>query len=510
MRADISSRIRRVLVANRGEIAVRVLRACREAGLGTAAVYSEADRGSPHVGLAERAALIGPAPARESYLDGARILDAARRLEADAIHPGYGFLAENADFAQAVTDAGLAWIGPPPPAIRTMGEKTAARRAMEAAGVPLVPGTLAPVEGLEEARRAAAATGYPVLLKAAAGGGGKGMRVVEKEAALEGAFRAAASEARSSFGDPAVYIEKYLVSARHVEIQVMAGADGRAVHLGERECSLQRRHQKIVEECPAPGLSAELRETMGAVAVRAAEAVGYAGAGTVEFLLTDDGGFHFLEMNTRLQVEHPVTEMVTGLDLVRLQLAVAAGEPLGFRQEDVRWTGHAIECRVTAEEAESGFLPATGTVRDYREPGGPGVRFDSGIAAGVPVTAWYDPLLAKCIVWGRTRDEALARAARAIEETHIIGVTTNLGFLRALLDDPDVREGRFDTRWLERNAPRVVEEAGRRRAAGEPLAAALAALEAHAGARPERRDGGERADGSPTSRWRAAGRFVWY
>ena len=506
MRLSAKAAIRCVLVANRGEIAVRVIRACQEAGVGTAAVYSSADARSPHVWLADRAVEIGPPPARASYLDVGRLLDAARRLEADAVHPGYGFLAENADFAEAVLGAGLAWIGPPPEAIRAMGEKTAARRAMEAAGVPVVPGSLEPLPDLAAARAAALSAGYPVLLKAAAGGGGKGMRIVLTEEELATAFRGAASEAQSAFGDPAVYLESYLPSARHVEIQVMADARGRVVHLGERECSLQRRHQKILEEAPAPGLAPETRAAMGEVAVRAAAAVDYVGAGTVEFLLAPDGRFWFLEMNTRLQVEHPVTEMVTGLDLVRLQLAVAAGEPLPFSQEQVAWTGHAIECRITAEDAERGFLPATGTVEGYREPAGPGIRFDSGIAEGVPVTPYYDALLAKCIAWGATRDEALARMARALAETEIDGVTTNLAFLRALLEEPTVREGRVDTLSLEALADHIRHRMASRRADDEPLAAALAALSLHtrAAAAPPRR--GPDAGG----RWRAAARFVWH
>ncbi|MFN2422124.1 MAG: acetyl/propionyl/methylcrotonyl-CoA carboxylase subunit alpha [Gemmatimonadota bacterium] len=506
MRSAPSSPIRRVLIANRGEIAVRIIRACHDSGIEAVAIHSTADRRSPHVWLADRALEIGPAPASESYLDVERVLDAARRSDADAIHPGYGFLAENDDFATAVQAAGLVWIGPPPDAMRTMGEKTAARRAMQAAGVPVTPGTLEPATSLEALKAAADSAGYPVLLKAAAGGGGKGMRVVRSAEELPGALRAAASEARNAFGDPAVYLEKYVPSARHVEIQVMADGQGRAVHLGERECSLQRRHQKILEESPAPGLGPETRQAMGEVAVRAAHAVGYVGAGTVEFLLAADGTFWFLEMNTRLQVEHPVTEMVTGFDLVRLQLAIADGAALPFEQEDVAWNGHAIECRIAAEDAESGFLPATGEVVRYREPAGPGVRFDSGIAEGLPVTPYYDPLLAKCITWGATREDALARMERALAETEIGGVTTNLPFLRALLDDPGVRSGRVDTRYLEAHADRIRARIVERRADDEPLAAALASLARHAGAgRPHRIAPVQRG-----SRWRAASRFVWY
>ncbi|CAN5243121.1 acetyl-CoA carboxylase biotin carboxylase subunit [soil metagenome] len=499
--------VRCVLVANRGEIAVRVLRACRHADLATATVFSEADRRSPHVWLADRAREIGPAPARDSYLSVEGILDAASRLGADAVHPGYGFLAEDADFAAAVEGAGLTWIGPPPEAIRAMGEKTAARRAMEAAGVPVIPGTVAALPDATAAAEAARAIGYPVLLKAAAGGGGRGMRVVGSESELPAAFQAAAREAAGAFGDPAVYLEKYLPEARHIEIQVVADDTGRTIHLGERECSLQRRHQKVLEEAPAPGLPEETRTEMGEVAVRAAQSVGYVGAGTVEFLLADDGAFYFLEMNTRIQVEHPVTEMVTGLDLVALQLSVAAGEPLPLTQEDVFFRGHAIECRLTAENPAAGFLPATGGIDRYHEPGGPGIRFDSGIEAGVQVTPHYDPLLAKCITWGRTRDEALARARAALDETVIGGVTTNLAFQRALLDEPVVQLGRVHTRTLEERAGDILAGMATRRGGGEPLAAALAAWRAHtAGRRPaEHRDSAARGTG-----WRAPTPWVWY
>ncbi|HUP01609.1 MAG TPA: acetyl-CoA carboxylase biotin carboxylase subunit [Gemmatimonadota bacterium] len=499
---------RRVLVANRGEIAVRILRGCRQAGLSTAAVYSAADRGSPHVRLADRAVEIGPAPARESYLRGERVLDAARRLEADAIHPGYGFLAESAAFAAAVEDAGLVWIGPPPEAIRAMGEKTAARRAMEAAGVVVVPGSTEVLADVPAAIAAAGRTGYPVLLKAAAGGGGTGMRVVRSERELEAAFQAATREAAGAFGDPALYLEKVIDEARHVEIQIVADTRGGTIHLGERECSLQRRHQKVLEEAPAPGLPPSIRARMGEVAIRAARAVGYVGAGTIEFLLAPDGTFHFLEMNTRIQVEHPVTEMVTGLDLVALQLSAAAGEPLPVGQEDVELAGHAVECRIAAEDPAAGFLPSTGTVTRYREPGGPGVRFDSGIAAGVTVGPHYDSLLAKLVVHGRTRNEALARARAALDETEIGGLTTNLSFQRALLDDPPVAAGRVHTRTLEARAGEILERMTGRRRSDEPLAAALAAWRADsdraAALAPPEPGRGDR------SGWREAGRWVWY
>jgi len=505
--ADIGARpFASVLVANRGEIALRVLRGCRDAGLATVAVFSDPDEAAPHVAYADRAFRLGPAPSSESYLAIDRVLEAADRTGADAIHPGYGFLAENAAFAEAVVSAGSTWIGPPPGAIRTMGEKTAARRAMEAAGVPVIPGTLDPVSDLETARAEAGRAGYPVLLKAAAGGGGKGMRVVRSADGIERAFDAARREAMRAFGDPAVYVERYLPRARHVEIQVVADVEGRTIHLGERECSLQRRHQKILEEAPAPGVDTSIREEMGAVAVRAARAVGYVGVGTVEFLLAPDGSFYFLEMNTRLQVEHPVTEAVTGHDLVGLQLAVAAGRPLPITQKEVRLRGHAIECRITAEDPAAGFLPATGTVERYREPAGPGVRFDSGIARGLPVTTHYDPLLAKLVVWGSTREEALDRAARALDETRIVGVETNLAFQRALIDDPAVRSAEIHTTWLEENAPGIVARAEAARAPDEPLAAALAAW----GSGSSR----DRTVPSPTvrppsSRWRHESPFVW-
>jgi len=482
----VGSALRRVLVANRGEIAVRVIRACRRLGVESAAVFSEADRDAPHVALADRAAGIGPAPARESYLSIDRILDAGRRLGVDAVHPGYGFLAENAAFAEAVRNEGWAWIGPSPAAIRAMGEKTEARRAMQAAGVPVVPGVAEPLASLEEARARAAEVGYPVLLKAAAGGGGRGMRRVEDEAGLEGALRAARNEAGSAFGDPAVYLEKYITEARHVEIQVFADREGRTIHMGERECSIQRRHQKVLEESPAPGLDPAIRARMGEEAVRAARAVSYEGAGTVEFLLAPDGEFWFLEMNTRIQVEHPVTEMVTGIDLVALQLRVAAGEPLLLTQEAVRLRGHAVECRIVAEDPAAGFQPATGTVTAFRTPGGPGVRFDSGIETGSRITPHYDPLLAKCVTWGRTRDEALDRMRAALAETTIGGVVTNLPLQRALVDHPDVRAARVHTRWLERRLDEILARMAEARRPGEPLAAALAAWTAHTGVRPVR------------------------
>ncbi len=502
--------LRRVLIANRGEIAVRVIRACHAAGLETVAVFSEVDRRSPHVWLADRAIEIGPAVAVDSYLSAERILDAADRSEADAVHPGYGFLAENASFAEAVEAAGLTWVGPPPRSIRIMGEKTSARRLMAAAEVPVIPGSLEPIDDLSAANVEANRIGYPVLLKAAAGGGGKGMRVVETETDLEPALAAASREAASAFGDAHVYMEKYLPEARHIEIQVLADATGHTIHLGERECSLQRRHQKVIEEAPAPGLSEERREHMGRVAIAAAQAVDYVGAGTVEFLMAPTDEFYFLEMNTRIQVEHPVTEMVTGVDLVGLQLAVAAGGALPLSQAEVELRGHAIECRIAAEDALGGFLPATGTVTSYREPGGPGVRFDSGIQAGVEITPHYDPLLAKCVGWGRTRSEALSRVDRALAATVIGGLTTNLGFLRALLADPMVVKGQVTTRTLESHAQAIVARMTDEAKSEEPLAAALAAWRKDTLSAAPRMSRAIAAASDGRAKWRAGQSWVWY
>ncbi len=440
--------LNKVLVANRGEIAVRVIRACHELGVPTVAVYSEADREALHVRNAVEAYAIGPAPSRDSYLRADRILEVARRSGADAIHPGYGFLSENADFAQAVLDAGLVWVGPPPEAIRVMGSKTESRARMKAAGVPVVPGTTEPLRDEAEALRVAEEIGYPVMLKAAAGGGGKGMRRVDGPGELAEALRRARSEAASSFGDDAVYIEKLVIDPRHVEVQVLCDAHGGAVHLFERDCSIQRRHQKVVEETPCPVLPPETREAMTAVALRAARAVGYVGAGTVEFLLGADGSFYFLEMNTRLQVEHPITEMVTGIDLVAAQLRIAAGEPLWFGQDDIRQVGHAIECRIYAEDAAHGWAPSPGRIEGYREPGGPWVRVDSGVYQGAEVPLHYDPMIAKLIVWGRDRDEAIRRSLRALLEYRVRGIHTTIPFFREVLADPDFRAGRYDTGFL--------------------------------------------------------------
>jgi acetyl-CoA/propionyl-CoA carboxylase, biotin carboxylase, biotin carboxyl carrier protein len=433
--ADMTG-FRKVLVANRGEIAIRVFRTLRELGIGAVGVYSEADRGSLHVAAADEAYLLGPGSPAESYLHQERVLEAAGKAGADAVHPGYGFLAENAAFARAVEAAGLAWIGPPPAAIEAMGSKVTARRLMQAAGVPVIPGTTDPVESVAEILALGEEHGWPLAIKASAGGGGKGLKVVRTPEEAERSLAAAQREGESYFADATVYVERFLEDPRHVEVQVLADAHGNIVHLGERDCTIQRRHQKLVEETPSPAVDPALRERIGAIAVDAARAVGYRGAGTIEGLLDRDGNYFFLEMNTRIQVEHTVTEMVTGIDLVREQVLVAAGEPLSFRQEDVRFSGHAIECRINAEDAAGGFLPAPGTITAYREPAGPGVRVDSGVAAGSEVVGLYDPLVAKLVVWDTDRERARRRMLRALDEYAIEGVATLVGFHRALLEHP--------------------------------------------------------------------------
>jgi acetyl-CoA/propionyl-CoA carboxylase biotin carboxyl carrier protein len=424
----------KVLVANRGEIAIRIFRTLRELGIATVAVYSEADRSSLHVRFADEAFLVGPGPPAESYLSQDRILEAAMRAGAEAIHPGYGFLAENATFARACAEAGLVWIGPPPEAMELMGSKVASRETMRAAGVPIIPGTTEPVESADEVRRLGDELGWPITIKASAGGGGKGLKVVASLEEVERAFEAARREGQAYFSDPAVYVERYLDDPRHVEVQVLADEHGAVIHLGERDCTIQRRHQKLVEETPSPAIDSELRAEIGRIAVEAARAVGYRSAGTIEGLLSRDGEYFFLEMNTRIQVEHTVTELVTGLDLVREQVLIAAGEPLWLRQEDVRLNGHAIECRINAEDPSNGFLPAPGRITSYREPGGPGVRVDSGVQAGSEVVGLYDPLVAKLCVHGVDREHARERMLRALSEFEIGGVMTLVGFHRALLE----------------------------------------------------------------------------
>jgi acetyl-CoA/propionyl-CoA carboxylase biotin carboxyl carrier protein len=426
----------KVLVANRGEIAVRVFRTLRELGVGTVAVYSAPDRGAPHVEYADEAYLVGEGAPSESYLNADAILDAARRAGAEAIHPGYGFLAENAAFARSVEDAGLVWIGPPAAAIEAMGSKVEARRRMQAAGVPIIPGATDPAESVEDVLRLGDELGWPIAIKASAGGGGKGLKVVRDPEEAERAYESARREGEAYFSDPAVYVERYLEDPRHVEVQVLADAHGNAVHLGERDCTIQRRHQKLVEETPSPAVDAALRERIGTIAKDAARAVGYRGAGTIEGLLSPDGEYFFLEMNTRIQVEHTVTELVTGLDLVREQVLIAAGEPLSLAQEDVRFTGHAIECRINAEDVRHGFRPAPGLVTAYREPAGPGVRVDSGVGAGSEISTLYDPLVAKLVVHGTDREHARRRMLRALDEFVVEGVTTLIGFHKALLTHP--------------------------------------------------------------------------
>ncbi|MFG2618152.1 acetyl/propionyl/methylcrotonyl-CoA carboxylase subunit alpha [Streptomyces sp. NPDC048507] len=501
-----------VLVANRGEIAVRVIRTLRELGIRSVAVFSDADADARHVREADTAVRIGPEAAAESYLSVERLLDAARRTGAEAVHPGYGFLAENAVFAQACADAGLAFIGPPAAAISLMGDKIRAKETVKAAGVPVVPGSSG--SGLTDAELAAAAAqiGTPVLLKPSAGGGGKGMRLVRDAAVLAEEIAAARREAKSSFGDDTLLVERWVDRPRHIEIQVLADAHGNVVHLGERECSLQRRHQKVIEEAPSVLLDEKTRAAMGAAAVEAARSCGYVGAGTVEFIVPggDPSSYYFMEMNTRLQVEHPVTELITGLDLVEQQLRVAAGAPLGFGQDDVRLTGHAVEARVCAEDPARGFLPSGGTVLALSEPSGGAVRTDSGLTAGVPVGSAYDPMLSKVIAYGPDRASALRLLRGALADTVILGVQTNAGFLRRLLAHPDVVSGNLDTGLVERDLPALLPEG----VPGEVYAAAalLAAASAAESAAPVRAPGGAAAWTDPfgaADGWRLGGTPAW-
>ena len=447
----MAQRLEKILIANRGEIALRVMRSCREMGIATVAVYSEADTSAPHVVMADEAYCIGAAPAKDSYLRGEAIIEAAQKSGAQAIHPGYGFLAENGDFAQAVTEAGVTFIGPPASAIRAMGSKTEARRLMMDAGLPVVPGDREGLDSPEAAFNSAERIGYPVLIKAAKGGGGKGMRIVRDKADLPAAIDAARREALSAFGDGEVYLEKYIEAPRHVEVQVLADSHGNCIHLYERECSIQRRHQKVIEEAPAPALRAlpGLRDEMGRAAVLAAQACGYTNAGTVEFLFDPSHStFYFLEMNTRLQVEHPVTEMVTGIDLVREQILISQGERLKIDQSKVRHRGHAIECRIYAEDTPAGFLPDAGTIRNIVEPSGPWVRLDSGVTEGSEVGVHYDPLIAKLIVWAPERDAALNRMHRALSEYHLTGLKTTIPFLKWVMQNDRFRSGDFSTHFV--------------------------------------------------------------
>ncbi|MBL7191022.1 acetyl-CoA carboxylase biotin carboxylase subunit [bacterium] len=438
-------KIRKILIANRGEIALRVIRACREMGIISAAVYSEIDRKAPHVLLADEAYLIGPAPARESYLKADKIVETAKKCGADAIHPGYGFLAENSGFAQMCADEGIIFIGPPPNAISAMGSKTEARAIMTQAGVPVVPGCEA-VEADESALKEAERLGYPVMIKAAYGGGGKGMRIVHEPGSLLKSLESASREALSSFGNGTVYLEKYLVNPRHIEIQILADLQGNVIHLGERECSIQRRHQKVIEEAPSPVIDEQTRSAMGEAAVNAAKACGYINAGTVEFMYSQ-GKFYFLEMNTRLQVEHPVTEMVTGVDLVKEQILIAGGEPLRYKQKGITRRGHAVECRIYSEDEN--FLPDTGILTEYIVPQGPGVRVDGGVYQGSEISVHYDPMIAKLIVWGEDRLTAIERMKRALHEYRISGVKTGIPFLLTVLNHQDFIEGDYHTGFIE-------------------------------------------------------------
>ncbi len=470
----------KVLIANRGEIAVRILRACRELGVQTVAVYSEADRQALHVRYADEAYLLGPAPARDSYLRMDKILEIAKKSGANGIHPGYGFLAERADFAQACIDAGIAFIGPKPSAISAMGDKAVARRTVSAAGAPVVPGTEG--EGAlhdEELLAIAPQIGFPLLIKATAGGGGKGMREVHSLEEMPALIQAARREAEAAFGDGNVYLEKLVEEARHIEVQILADQMGNTIFLGERECSLQRRHQKLLEESPSPfiGDNQKLRQKMGEVAVRAAEAVGYVNAGTIEFLVDKNGNFYFLEMNTRLQVEHPVTEVVTGVDIVKEQIRIARGRQLRYSQEDIHLNGWAIECRINAEDPYNHFLPSTGLITHLLSPTGPGVRIDTGVYPGFEISPYYDSLISKLIVWGETRAEAVLRMRRALEEYKIAGVRTNIPFHQNLMDSHRFMAGQFDTRFVEERFS--MELADSHKEGDDRIAAVIATLAAH-------------------------------
>jgi acetyl-CoA carboxylase biotin carboxylase subunit len=496
----------KILIANRGEIAVRVIRACQELGVRTVAVYSEVDRNAMHVHLAEEAWPIGLAPASESYLRGDKIIEVAKKSGAEAIHPGYGFLSENAAFATAIEDAGLTWIGPPPSAIRSMGSKTEAREIMMGSGVPVVPGTEGELENTQEAIDFASKIGYPVLIKAAMGGGGKGMRVVRSKADLASSVEAAKRESLHAFGSEIVFIEKYLERTRHIEIQIFSDNFGNTIHLGERECSIQRRHQKVIEESPSPVVTPELRKQMGQSAVDAAKAVGYRGAGTVEFLVDPDLNYYFLEMNTRLQVEHPVTEMVTGVDLAQLQIRVASGEELPYDQNDIQMRGHAIEVRIYSEDSLNGFVPDTGKISYLRPPDGYGVREDSGIREGDSISIHYDPMISKLITWAHDRPTAIQRMNRALREYRITGVRTTIPFGRLVMNNEAFQRGDFDTSFVEREFSVDVLKA--RESAWEHIAALAAAWRRHNERMKGRHEGEPHvvADVAGSPSWKKTGR----
>ncbi|BAT72152.1 acetyl-CoA carboxylase, biotin carboxylase subunit [Thermosulfidibacter takaii ABI70S6] len=462
---------KKVLIANRSEIAVRIIRACKEMGIKTVAVFSEVDRDALHVRMADEAYCIGPAPARESYLRIDKIIDVAKRSGAEAIHPGYGFLAENAEFAEACEREGIVFIGPPKDSIVAMGSKTVARQTAMKAGVPVIPGTLEPLSD-EEIFQKAKEIGFPIMLKAVAGGGGKGMRLVNNEEELESAVRLARSEAKGAFGDDSLYIEKYIENPRHVEMQILVDKEGNGVYLGERECSIQRRHQKVIEETPSVIMDEDLRRRMGEAALKVAKAAGYYSAGTVEFLVDKDRNFYFLEVNTRLQVEHPVTEMVTGIDIVKEMIKIAADEKLSFTQKDVRMEGAAMEFRVYAEDPFNNFMPTPGKITGYRVPGGPGIRIDSGVYEGAVVPMEYDPIVAKLIVWGKDRNEVISRSRRALREFVVRGIRTTIPFHLMVLDDERFVKGEFDTTFVAS----VIDRLGKGSKEGLELALALAAI----------------------------------
>jgi acetyl-CoA carboxylase biotin carboxylase subunit len=497
----------KVLIANRGEIALRIHRACREMGIQTVAVHSTADSDAMHVRLADEAYFIGEAPAAQSYLVGEKIIDAAKKSGAEAIHPGYGFLSEREWFARAVTEAGLTFIGPSPESIEMMGDKTNARIAALKANAPIVPGTTEPLKDEATAKKVAAEIGYPVMMKASAGGGGKGMRIVRSDEEMAAALQMASAEAQAAFGDPAVYIEKLIERPRHIEIQIVADKHGNIIHLGERECSIQRRHQKVIEECPASFNDAELRERMGKASVEIARAANYYSLGTIEYLVDADRNFYFLEMNTRLQVEHPVTEMVTGVDLVREQIRIAAGERLSLKQEDVRWTGSAIECRVYAEDPDKNFLPSPGKITRLKTPSGPGVRDDSGVYEGWEVPLFYDPMISKLAAWGASREEATDRMRRALGEYHVGGIRTTIPFFLSVLADEEFHRGETDTGYIARFLERQKAKAGSDDQNDLEIAAAIAAALNFTEQARAQHNTNSTNQSATVSKWKAAGRI---